>query len=145
MISQLLYIALGFGSGLIVAAAVGTLALLRWAGKPEPDAGEAEAPPEVSREAADDLPTGAVGMSGYRLNQVVLDSLHELPVVVSMTEKEKATGEETALPHYNVRMFLTNYETVRKENVSSAAEEYVPSAADLEKLFAVAHGKNISD
>lgn len=129
MTPQLMYIALGFGSGLIVAAMVGTLALLRWSGKSGPDVGEAEAPPEVTREISDDLSTGEV---------------YELPVVISMTEKGEATSGKAAIPHYNVRGFLINYTTVRKEDVSAGAED-VPSATQLEKLLAVTHDKNTPD
>lgn len=153
---SLLYAALGFGLGFIVAAAVGTLVLWRWTSKTEPDAAE----------TADDLPTSAVGMSGYSRSRVALGSFQGLPVAVSMPEKVEATDEGLAQPRYNVRVFLskkaeatdegmvlphynaktfpTNYETVRKEDTSSAAPEDIPSAAELERLLAATH-KNISD
>lgn len=58
MTPQLLYIALGFGVGLTVAAAVGTIALLRWTGKPKVNTRRVDNPPEADRGASDDAPTG---------------------------------------------------------------------------------------
>lgn len=145
MTSQLLYIALGFGLGLIAAAAVGTLALLRWTRKPGADAGEADASPEANRETSDDSSMSGVSGSEYDQNEMTQETLRVLPMVVSIIGEWDFAGENPAPPYQrNVRTFAGNYETVREDDVSSE-EDDVPSATELEKLLVVAHDENVLD